>query len=364
MWICANEDSLNVMLEPLPQLEKPPNQRGRQLLLERERGLAGVAAVKALIVAAMTTRDDRLQGGLLGLLIGDALGVPYEFHGPEQIPARAQIEMEPPAGFRRAHAGVPSGTWSDDGAQALCLLASLLEREQLDLVDFSARLVRWYDEGYLAVDGRVFDVGVQTGAALRRLAAGTDPAQAGPNGEYDNGNGSLMRVLPLALWHRGTDEALLEDAMRSSLPTHGHLRSQLCCAVYCVWARRLLEGEELHAAWEHAVATLERVASEREAWEREIWLLALRREPDGRGSGYVVDCLHSARLVLHEESFEAAIKAAIALGNDTDTTAAVAGGIAGIRFGVSAIPERWRQALRGRELLDPLLDRLLARYSS
>jgi ADP-ribosylglycohydrolase len=251
---------------------------------------------------------------------------------------------------------VPIGTWSDDGAQALCLLASLLEIDTLDLADFSARLVRWYDEGYLAVDGRVFDVGVQTSAALRRLAAGTDPAQAGPNGEYDNGNGSLMRVLPLALWHRGDDQALLEDAMRSSLPTHGHLRSQLCCAVYCLWARRILEGDSLDAAWQHAVATLERAASGREAWEREIWLLALDREPQGRGSGYVVDCLHSARLVLHEaDSFEGVVRAAIALGHDTDTTAAVAGGIAGIRFGASGIPTRWREQLRGRELLDPML---------
>ena len=296
---------------------------------------------------------------MLGLLIGDALGVPYEFHGPEQIPEVAQIEMEPPAGFRRAHASVLPGTWSDDGAQALCLLASLLEQARLDLVDFSARLVRWYDEGYLAVDGRVFDVGVQTGAALRRLASGTDPAQAGPDDEYDNGNGSLMRVLPLALWHRGDDEALLEDAMRSSLPTHGHLRSQLCCAIYCLWARRLLDGEELGAAWDRAVDTLEQVARGREAWAREIGSLALRREPHGRGSGYVVDCLHSARLALQEHSFEAVVKAAIALGNDTDTTAAVAGGLAGIRFGASAIPERWHRALRGRELLDPLLDALL-----
>lgn len=304
----------------------------------------------------MTTRDDRVQGGLLGLLIGDALGVPYEFHDPEQIPPRELIEMQPPAGFRRAHAGVPIGTWSDDGAQALCLLASLLEIDKLDLADFGARMVRWYDEGYLAVDGRVFDVGVQTGAALRRLAAGTDPAQAGPNGEYDNGNGSLMRVLPLALWHRGDDQALIEDAMRSSLPTHGHLRSQVCCAVYCLWARRMLEGDSLDAAWEHAVATLERAASGREAWEAELWLLALDREPQGRGSGYVADCLHSARMVLlHEDSFEGAVKAAIALGHDTDTTAAVAGGIAGIRAGASGIPTRWREQLRGRELLDPML---------
>lgn len=306
----------------------------------------------------MTTRDDRLEGGLLGLLVGDALGVPYEFHGPDQLPPRDRIEMDPPLGFARAHQGVPPGTWSDDGAQALCLLASLLERGELDLHDFGERLVRWLHEGYLAVDGRVFDIGVQTSAALGQLASGANPEHAGPKGERDNGNGALMRVLPLALWHRGDDRELLEDAMRSSKPTHGHLRSQLCCAVYCLWARRMLDAVELDAAWTDAVEQVEALALELEDGEVELAAIDLRREPSGGGSGYVVDCLHSARLALAHDSFEAVVKAAVAIGNDTDTTAAVAGGIAGIRFGAAAIPMRWHQALRGRELLDPLLDGL------
>lgn len=303
----------------------------------------------------MTTRDDRVEGGLLGLLIGDALGVPYEFHGPSELPPREQIEMQPPAGFRRSHPSVPPGTWSDDGAQALCLLASLLERGELDLHDFGRRLLRWLDAGYLAVDERVFDVGIQTQAALAKLAAGIDPERAGPSGEYDNGNGALMRVLPLALWHRGDDDELIADAMRSSLPTHGHLRSQLCCAVHCLWARRMLDGAELDAAWGQAVAAIEALAPAYDDGEAELLTIDLRREPAGTGSGYVVDCLHSARLALTQGSFEDVVKAAIAIGNDTDTTAAVAGGIAGIRFGAAAIPPRWREQLRGRELLDPLL---------
>ncbi|PRQ05099.1 ADP-ribosylglycohydrolase family protein [Enhygromyxa salina] len=313
----------------------------------------------------MLTRDDRdhrIEGGLLGLLIGDALGVPYEFHGPADIPAHEQIEMRPPTEFRRAHASVAPGTWSDDGAQALCLLASLLERGQLELRDFGQRMVRWFDSGYLAVDAAVFDVGIQTRTALARLAAGQDPEQSGPSGEYDNGNGSLMRVLPLALWHRGDDRALVRDAMRSSLPTHGHLRSQLCCAIYCLWARRMLEGVEQHAAWNAAVDLLGELAlahADPDQLQAELAAIDLRRAPAGSGSGYVVDCLHSARLALEHDSFEAVVKAAVAIGNDTDTTAAVAGGLAGIRSGTAGIPARWRRELRGRELLDPLLDALL-----
>jgi ADP-ribosylglycohydrolase len=312
----------------------------------------------------MTKLHERIEGGLLGLLVGDALGVPYEFHGPEQLPARELIEFIAPAGFRRAHASVAPGTWSDDGAQALCLLASLLEHQKLDLDDFATRMLRWFERGELAVDAHVFDVGIQTQAALQRLAAGVGAEQAGSRGEYDNGNGSLMRVLPLALWHRGNDSALIDDAMRSSLPTHAHLRSQLCCAVYCLWERRLLEGLELHAAWDAAVRAIEAHVSGlqrgvNELATIELAAIDLNRAPGGRGSGYVVDCLHSARLALTEPSYEGVVKAAIALGNDTDTTAAVAGGIAGIMFGIEGIPTRWRQDLRGRELLDPLRDRLL-----
>src|SRR5450432_1002099 len=89
------------------------------------------------------TFEDRLRGGIYGLLIGDALGVPYEFHDAGDLPP--DIEMEPPDWFQRAHRGVPPGTWSDDGAQALALLASLLEHDgQLDVDDFGRRLVAWY----------------------------------------------------------------------------------------------------------------------------------------------------------------------------------------------------------------------------
>ncbi len=306
-----------------------------------------------------TSAHDRVEGGLLGLLVGDALGVPYEFHGPGELPEASAIEFTPPAGFDRAHAGVPPGTWSDDGAQALCLLASLLDRGALELDDLGARLLRWWDEGYLAVDGRVFDIGAQTRAALSDLAAGTPAARSGPRDEHSNGNGALMRALPLALWHRGDDAALFRDAMRSSLPTHGHLRSQLCCGLYCLWARRALEGLETAEAWRAAVSGGRELAAGIEGAAAELQVIDPARAPAGRGSGYVVDCLHSARLALTSGPYEHVVKSAIALGDDTDTTAAVAGGIAGIREGALAIPDRWIHELRGRALLDPLLDRLL-----
>ena len=303
----------------------------------------------------------RIQGGLYGLLIGDAVGVPYEFHAAYELPPVEQLDMQPPAGFRRSHRGVPPGTWSDDGAQALCLLASLLHAGCLDVHDFARRLLNWRNVGYLAVDFEVFDIGMQTQQALARLARGVGPLQAGGTDVQANGNGSLMRVLPLALWHRGSDSELVADACAQSRLTHGHERAQLICAFYCLWARELLEGSE--DAWDRAAARLQATLPEHPhlASEAEFVLAPARASTIG-GSGYVLDTLWSARHALDsQDNFAGVIRAAIALGNDTDTTACVAGGLAGIRHGIDGIPTAWRQGLRGQDMVQPLLTQLLER---
>jgi ADP-ribosylglycohydrolase len=305
---------------------------------------------------------DRLAGGLVGLLVGDALGVPYEFTLPGEVPDAEHIEFEPPAGFPRSHGGTPPGTWSDDGAQALCLLSSVLWHDRLDVEDFGRRLVNWQDHGYMTPDGRVFDVGIQTSRALQAIRMGRPAVTAGGASEHDNGNGSLMRVLPLALWHAGSDEELVRDAFLQSLPTHGHVRSQVCCAIYVLWARRLLDGLDVDAAWREAVqATRALVADSPEAVEQLEFHVRPEGDAIGRGTGYVVDALRSAYQVQSAGDFEAIVRAAIRLGHDTDTTACLAGGIAGVRFGLEGIPARWREGLQGWDVVEPLLSDLLAK---
>ena len=296
---------------------------------------------------------DKLRGGLIGLLVGDALGVPYEFTRSYEIPGYDQIEMVPPDGFLPAHA-VPPGTWSDDGSQALCLLSSLQERGGLDTSDLACKILAWESQGYMAVGGRVFDIGIQTKQALRRLQNGCAPEQAGGCGEADNGNGSLMRVLPLALWHRGSDAQLVEDAMRQSSITHGHDRSKVACALYCMWARLLLqEAGDLSEAVSRTMPHL--------TPGQLVELVRLHtHQPTGYewGSGYVLDTFATVREALKESSYEAVVRKAISFGRDTDTTACIAGGLAGIVYGEQGIPLRWRQTLRGQELLIPLWDNL------
>ena len=238
------------------------------------------------------TRTERIRGGLYGLLVGDALGVPYEFHDPSNLPDRDDIDMVPPEGFNRSHRGTPVGTWSDDGAQALALLETVLSCEGFDAAHFGANLVAWWNEGAFTPDGRAFDIGNQTTTALEKLEAGVPALQAGGGGERDNGNGSLMRVLPLALWHTGTDGDLVRDAQLQSRVTHAHPRSQACCALYSLWARRILE--EADAPYNDALDTLLEIYQHAPAHSAELQRIQQPYVP--RGTGYVLDCLHSARV--------------------------------------------------------------------
>lgn len=304
---------------------------------------------------------DKWRGGLYGMLVGDALGVPYEFHAAADIPAYDRIEMEPPAGFRRAHLGVEPGTWSDDGAQALCLLDSLVTCGRFDLTDFSDRILAWYQDGAWAVDGIVFDIGIQTSMALNAYRAGEKPEKCGMLRPDGKGNGALMRVLPLALWHRGTDRELVSDAHRQCLVTHGNVCNQACCALYCLAARYLLAGADWALACEKAVVVLRAVYREMPAYEQELeWSIRPDEPWIGRGSGYVVDCLRSAFMIMGCASgYEDAVKRAVMLGDDTDTTACVAGGLAGILYGLDSIPRRWLGALRGKAGVENLIRRCL-----
>jgi ADP-ribosylglycohydrolase len=233
-----------------------------------------------------------------------------------------------------------------------------LECDSLDLHNFSQKLLGWYSEGAFTPDRGIFDCGIQTRSALRNLQKGIPAERAGPSDEEDNGNGSLMRVLPLALWHSGSDAELLTDARRQSLVTHGHLRAQLCCGFYVLWARQLLTGAR--DAWDIAAEEfLALCRQDRSMVQESTFILSNSHRDSACGSGYVLNSLWSARIAMEAPDYVSVVRAAIAFGNDTDTTACIAGGLAGIRDGLAAIPERWRTSLRGSQIYEPLLQQLL-----
>lgn len=133
----------------------------------------------------------------------------------------------------------------------------------------------------------------------------------------------------------------------------------MCCALYCLWARAIIQGLNIEQAWSDAVFKLRTYVQDKPDEQEQLeYYIRPDELGKGTGSGYVVDCLRSARWALQQPTYQDVIKTAIALGNDTDTTACVAGGIAGLYFGFDAIPQHWRDQLRGQEMVEPLLHRL------
>lgn len=308
--------------------------------------------------------SDKIKGAFWGLLIGDALGVPYEFTQKKDMPNKNLIDMIPPSGFNRTYPKIQSGTWSDDGAQAICLMRSLTEKDGLNQKNFSEKLVNWAFNGYMAVDSNVFDIGSSTHAVLQKIKNGGDPVKSGNSGEFSNGNGSLMRCLPILIWsiynyfENDFEEVLILYGALQSEITHAHILSKVCCSFYLIWAAGILLEEK--DAWKSAANKLRSYYISQED-HASLEVVDYVIKPDeyikGNGTGYVLDSLYSARMILDTETnFKDCAIAAVALGNDTDTTACITCGLAGLKYGFDNIPKKWYEMLRGKELIQDLID--------
>ncbi len=300
----------------------------------------------------------RLAGAVWGHLVGDAVGVPYEFLLPSAI---GEVRF----GATGTH-GQPPGTWSDDGALMLALLDSLLA-VGFDPTDQGRRFLAWHEQGAYTPDGDgPFDIGNATSEALRRLQRAGAAEQAGPVGERNNGNGSLMRILPIALvGHTLSEAELVEQAHRASAVTHGHPIAQATCAFHVLLVHELLladeTGIERVEALERAQTTLQLVYAGSSAYAAHRRALdTITAYVPRAGSGYVVDAFWSAwDAFASASSYRETIQHAVRYGHDTDTTAAIAGGLAGAWFGLDGIPPEWLGGMRGGSIVAPLLNRLL-----
>ena len=272
--------------------------------------------------------DKKLRDAVYGLAIGDALGVPYEFK------VRGSFECTEMTGYK-AH-GQPEGTWSDDTSMTIATAKSLKDNGcKVVLSDMFANFLDWNDEIDFNCNGVCFDIGIATGAALA-----TGKPQSG---ERDNGNGSLMRILPLA-FVGCTDEEIREV----SAITHGHEISMQACVIYVHVARRLLAGETI----QEIIPTLRY----EKPFDR-LCVIDRFEERDIKSSGFVVHTLEASLWVLARyDNFKDTVLAAVNLGSDTDTTGAVAGGLAGIVYGLEdAFARECMEILRGKEIIDKCL---------
>lgn len=313
----------------------------------------------------MIDLKDRLLGGLYGVLIGDACGLPYEFKKPHQLPPYEQIEMIPPEGYARSWKNYQTCTWTDDGSQALCLLEYYTEQQEGDVwhEKWAEKLLRWKDSNHYWVDGISFGAGMQTMEALTNISRGQDPMTAAPHDVMRNGNGSLMRCLPTALWNARTmtTSQIAQESENISHLTHPHIHSKMCCVFYNLVAQDMLTGSDINDAVEFAC---ERMKSPAFGYDQGEWFVVWNgQNAELKGDFYVVNTLWTAEaFVRTSTSFEQAIKRSIHVGYDTDTTAAVAGGLAGIKFGYSGIPQHWIDQLKGKHLVEPLAQKLLERH--
>lgn len=293
---------------------------------------------------------NKRQSALIGFLVGEMVGVPFDSVRLEFLPGMNGSLLPLAEDFPRGHKRAPQGAWADGGAQVLALLDSLAACTTLDLEDLAERLMAWLARGEYCVEGVVFEYGLQTTRALAAFRDGVPASQSGPKGERNNGNGALMRVLPLALWWRGRDETeLVTLARRSCLPTHGHVLSQLCAALYCLWVHHSLlsAGDQ----WDAAVASLRHthLSIEDEKWLARI--LEAEHAPH-ENNRFVLNTLWAVRDAWKAGAdWQQRVRAAINLGNDTDTAAALVGGVSAASEGIEAIPAEWLEMLPEHEKL-------------
>ncbi|MEN3944062.1 ADP-ribosylglycohydrolase family protein [Prosthecobacter sp. SYSU 5D2] len=302
-------------------------------------------------------QQQRFLGGLYGSLVGDALGVPVEFK------PRNDRLADPVTGMRDygTH-GQPAGTWSDDGALLLCSAESLVEAG-FDTQDMGERFVRWYEGGLWTAHGTIFDIGIATRSALNRIRSGIPAEQAGGRDEFSNGNGSLMRILPVVLAALKEDEETFWKRIhQASAITHGHLRSQMACVFYGLMVRAITEGLRPETALMQAQSCFAGIFEKAGEFGHFSVLMQpslqdIAESQIGSG-GYVLDTLTASLwCLLTTSSFAECVLKAVNLGDDTDTTGCVAGGLAGIYYGLEAIPQEWLEVLPRQGDLRGLFER-------
>ena len=260
----------------------------------------------------------------------------------------------------------PAGTFSDDSSLAFCLAEALLGEFNLHAI--ADNFVAWYTDDLWTAHGDVFDVGIATSQPISRLMRGTDPELAGGFEENDNGNGSLMRILPLLVYIKDKPLAIrYEITKQVSSLTHGHIRSVIAC-FYCLeFARLLVKGKdkfEIYRELQISISThlnsLSIKTIETKLFNR-LLKGAIYQLPEKEilSSGYVLHTLEAAVwCLLTTSSYEEAILKAVNLGDDTDTTAAVTGGLAGLLYGYESIPKKWIAQLARRGDIEELATRL------
>lgn len=289
---------------------------------------------------------DKIKGGIFGLAVGDALGVPVEFKSREYLRIHPIKDLTGYGTWNQ-----PLGTWSDDTSLTLCLCEALTVDYDIELI--GKLFVNWYQKGYWGAHHKVFDIGLTTRESLDRISKGESAKFSGNFLEENNGNGSLMRILPLVYFLKDvTDLHKIYTIIKEvSSITHSHFRSCFSCFIYCFLGICILNTNNKEIAYQKMQKEIQSFIKTKnfnidelklfdKILQNKIWSL---RENEIKSSGYVLDALEASLWSFYKTStYEEAVLKAVNLGKDTDTTGAITGGLAGLHYGFFQIPEFWK----------------------
>ena len=313
--------------------------------------------------------------GILGVVVGDALGCPVQFKG------RAEVATHPVTGMRGYGTfNLPEGSWTDDSSLTLALFDSINEKNDIDLHHIMGNFVDWLEHGKFTPYGYSYDIGRGTMISIRNFERGADPYSCGGTGENNNGNGSLMRIMPICLYcvEKGIND---NDAIRfvhaiGSL-THAHIRANVACGLYYFMVKEIVMGngsliERMQKGINTGIAYYENdneAKNELGHYDRVFDLDHFSKLPSSeiRSSGYVVDAFEaSIWSAITTDSFKEALLKAVNLGDDTDTVGAICGGLCALYYGIGGekgIPKEWVDVLKRKEWIEVMCAVADERYS-
>lgn len=311
--------------------------------------------------------SEKILSALFGVAVGDALGVPVEFNSRAGLRKNPVTDMDGYGTFN-----LPEGTWSDDSSLTFCLAEALTQKFDLNII--GQNFVKWMHENYWTPRGHVFDIGIATRRAISRLAKGEMPELAGGFNETDNGNGSLMRILPLLFYlHDKPINERYDITKKVSSITHGHIRSVISCFYYLEFAKQILDGKDKFEIYRNLKTEISNHLISLSINPSEIAMfnrllkgdIHKLYEDEIESSGYVLDTLEaSIWCLLTTKNYKEAVLKAVNLGSDTDTTGAVTGGLAGLLYGFDSIPKNWLQQIARYEDIENLAERLANKIAS
>ena len=292
---------------------------------------------------------NKIIDGIIGFAIGDSIGVPVEFKSREELKVNPVTDM-----IGNGTYNMPVGSWSDDTSMTLATLDSIIENKDINTNDITDKFLKWYRKNEYTPTGKTFDIGDTTLKALTKYELKLDEAKnCGGTDKYDNGNGSLMRMLPISyyIYYKNieNDFEIYNIVKDVSSITHAHEISILGCYIYVKYVLELLNGNSKEKAYSN-IKNLNYTFFKKESIETYDRILkqdiSKLEEQEISSQGYIVSTLEAVLwLFLNSTNYNETILKAVNLGNDTDTVGAITGSLLGLYYGIDNIKEEWKNKI-------------------